>query len=204
MTTTTETRTEGRKAAAAEKRDRMLAAGYHQSPGATWCGLCRQSIVVGQYVKIMPAAWQAAHPGMSPTVHHRCCERLTAWVRARAAGQNPPPLVWPQRLMKRRSPLTEGDRQRLARATEARQVAAGFIQSDGPKAARWVAQYVAEHDGTGPLWSELRRAMDWPGRPTFEKVIEGLHGAGWLTFSDETRSLRPGPAARTLTRGGRL
>lgn len=36
MTTTTETRAQGRNAAAAEKRERLLAAGYSQSARDTW------------------------------------------------------------------------------------------------------------------------------------------------------------------------
>ena len=64
---------------------------------------------------------------------------------------------------------------------------------DGPRAAAWVAQVLAE-TGTGPTWWELAVAMDWP-TPVRTRQIRALLAHHWLVATSQPRSLRPGPAA---------
>ena len=67
------------------------------------------------------------------------------------------------------------------------------LDVDGPRAAAWVAQVLAE-TGTGPTWRELAVAMDWP-YPVWTRQIRALLARGWLVATSQPRSLRPGPAA---------
>jgi DNA-binding IclR family transcriptional regulator len=67
------------------------------------------------------------------------------------------------------------------------------LDLDGPRAAAWVAQVLAE-TGTGPTWWELAIAMDWP-TPVRRRQVQALLARGWLVATSQPRSLRPGPAA---------
>jgi len=64
---------------------------------------------------------------------------------------------------------------------------------DGPRAAAWVAQILAE-TGTGPTWHELAVAMGWPP-PVRSAQMRALISRNWLTATGRPRSLRPGSAA---------
>ena len=61
----------------------------------------------------------------------------------------------------------------------------------GPRAARLVKACVDEF-GWGPTWAELGRAMRWSYRQR-QETIHSLARVGWLSFTREPRSLRPGP-----------
>jgi DNA-binding IclR family transcriptional regulator len=77
-------------------------------------------------------------------------------------------------------------------------LAARYAQADGERAAQWVAEYIRDR-GCSPTWAELRAAMNWPKRPraTASTIIRDMSRQGWLRWDrDESRSLRPGPAAR--------
>jgi hypothetical protein len=139
--------------------------------------------------------WQVSNPRRHS--HYSCYERLQEWVRARAAGESPPALAWKPR---NAGPLqlSPESRYRITRAAQARSVAAAHVAADGPHAAQYVADVVSR-TSTGPTWMELAVAMGWPVKPwgTLDWLGRGLAKAGWLTFTPETRSLRPGPAAQS-------
>ncbi|MGH3305309.1 MAG: hypothetical protein ACRDOK_27325 [Streptosporangiaceae bacterium] len=189
MTTTTETRTEGRKATAAEKRAGLLARGYTAAGKPTRCALCSGKVAVGQYIAQMPSSWRPETKLRH--AHYGCFERLQEWVRARAAGESPAPIIWAPRNAR----PAEAPKPR-SRVTGANRAAAAAYAGDGPKAAAWIAEYVAAN-GSGPLWTELRQAMGWSPRRVADTVIRDLARAGWLSFTAEERSLRPGPAAQS-------
>jgi hypothetical protein len=88
----------------------------------------------------------------------------------------------------------DGKRQRRERWQRLDAATAARIESDGPKAAAYVAGVVAG-TGEGPTWHELVTAMGWPRKPVGvgQAVIHGLAAAGWLTTGTSARSLRPGP-----------
>jgi hypothetical protein len=65
------------------------------------------------------------------------------------------------------------------------------IAAQGPQAARVVAEHLAAK-GAGPTWRELGRAMGWSYRQGQEAIYQ-LGRAGWLQFTRQPRSLRPGP-----------
>ncbi|MDA8040137.1 MAG: hypothetical protein M0Z69_13495 [Actinomycetota bacterium] len=64
----------------------------------------------------------------------------------------------------------------------------------GQVAAGLVAAVVAR-TGTGPTWAELGAEMGWRRSWQPEAAVRKLVKAGWLSASDEPRSLRPGPKA---------
>jgi hypothetical protein len=66
------------------------------------------------------------------------------------------------------------------------------VKQSGPAAALCTAIYVQEH-GTGPTWGELAAQFGWP-RSVRNVIIQELAKKGWLSFTKERRSLRPGPA----------
>lgn len=72
------------------------------------------------------------------------------------------------------------------------------IANDGEPAAAYVAGYLVVHS-TGPTWTELATAMDWPACIRHQ-VIVGLAKKGWLVTGVEPRSLRPGPVFLKVTR----
>jgi hypothetical protein len=88
--------------------------------------------------------------------------------------------------------LEQQDR-RNRRQVAARALARGLVGADveGPRAAAWVAQVLAQSDD-GPTWGELAAAMGWP-RPVAGVQIRALITSRWLTGSSRPRSLRPGP-----------
>jgi hypothetical protein len=98
----------------------------------------------------------------------------------------------------------DGVQRRRERGQQLRVAAAPFVENDAVRAAAHVAQ-VVNGTGAGPTWRELQSAMDWPGRPygLYEVIITGIARGGWLEFTIKPRSLRPGHAARELTRGAR-
>jgi hypothetical protein len=98
----------------------------------------------------------------------------------------------------------EGARRRRERDEQARSAVAACAEAGGPRAAEYVATVVRDTD-QGPTWAELSQAMDWPRQPWHLRgaVIHQLAREGWLQFTSEPRSLRPGPAARSLANGRR-
>jgi len=87
---------------------------------------------------------------------------------------------------------------RARRVQEAAEVAE-IATRDGAAAAA-AAAHIVEDTGTGPTWTELRAATDWP-RNAFRGIVPRLTQARWLTGTTEHRSLRPGPR-HTPTPGG--
>lgn len=63
----------------------------------------------------------------------------------------------------------------------------------GPRVARLVKACV-DRFGWGPTWAELARAMGWSYAKR-QEMIHSLARVGWLSFTREPRSLRPGPRA---------
>jgi hypothetical protein len=72
----------------------------------------------------------------------------------------------------------------------------------GPAAAAYVAARV-EALGEGPYWLELARELDWP-RSCTSRIVQGLTVAGWLTCTDQPRSLRPGPRYQATVTDDRI
>lgn len=68
-----------------------------------------------------------------------------------------------------------------------------FVAKYGPDAASWVRRYRSTH-GHGPLWSELRRALELDHQQ-LKATIHALEREGWIRTSPKTRSMRPGPRA---------
>jgi hypothetical protein len=176
------------------KQERLAAEGYRPAVADGSCGLCRRSLFSGQWAKTMPDSWQPS--SRDREVHWRCHARLIAAVRAKAAGETVPRLPWERRGMNSRDRYRAAYKARQAAA--ARAAAAPYVEADGPKAAVYVARVVRE-TGTGPTWCELQQAMGWPRQPygLGAAIIHDLARTGWLEFTSEPRSLRPGPAAST-------
>lgn len=86
-------------------------------------------------------------------------------------------------------------RQRRRRKQQAQKLIGPAVNRSGPAAAHCVAVYV-EDNGIGPGWGELANQFGWP-RSVSHVIIRELANRGWLTFTDEPRSLRPGPAFTT-------
>ena len=63
----------------------------------------------------------------------------------------------------------------------------------GPRSAHLV-KACRDKFGWGPTWAELARAMGW-GCTQSQQTIHALARVGWLSFTREPRSLRPGPRA---------
>ena len=119
-------------------------------------------------------------PGQKEAVG-RPADRLAraAWYALRREGHTPTEAAVRGRV----ATWAESKAARKARAERARQL----VEADGARAAEWVRAWRAEH-GEGPLWSELCTAMGWPRR-VGEATIRALRDAGWVTFTEETRSL---------------
>lgn len=81
--------------------------------------------------------------------------------------------------------------QKLTRKRRAQQAIGPAVRHSGPAAALCVSMYL-EHHGTGPRWGELARQFGW-SRASANVIIRELAERGWLTYTDEPRSLRPGP-----------
>ncbi|MGI5292991.1 hypothetical protein ACQEVF_58110 [Nonomuraea polychroma] len=77
-------------------------------------------------------------------------------------------------------------------AEQARHAVAGVVGRERDVVA-FVAAYVARR-GVGPTWREVGGTFGW-NRAQFEAVICDLTGRGFLSFTEEKRSLRPGPNA---------
>jgi hypothetical protein len=75
------------------------------------------------------------------------------------------------------------------------QAARAAVATDGPRAAAAVARIVAR-TGAGPTWRELSIEMGWTQQPGMrDLIVARLAAAGWLAFTPQERSLRPGPQA---------
>jgi hypothetical protein len=70
-------------------------------------------------------------------------------------------------------------------------MATAIADRDGLPAAEFTGKFLAEN-GHGSYWLELCAVMSWdPGMRFYN--IPRLKKAGWVTYTDEGRSLRPGP-----------
>jgi hypothetical protein len=94
------------------------------------------------------------------------------------------------------------DLERRRAAGEAHsQAARSAVAMDGPRAAAMVAEIVAR-TGAGPTWRELGEEMGWPRHyGTRNRIMRELAQAGWLAFTDQERSLRPGSQATAALAG---
>jgi hypothetical protein len=90
----------------------------------------------------------------------------------------------------------EGARRRRERGQQIDATITAYVEADGARAADYVAGVVRD-TGQGPTWTELARAMGWPGKPwgLRSAIIRRLARAGWIEFTTETRSLRLGPGS---------
>lgn len=70
--------------------------------------------------------------------------------------------------------------------------AARIARADGERAAQWLAEYVADR-GDGPTVHQIGRVMGWEPKLRW-LVLKRLQMKGWVEFTDEPHSLRPGPA----------
>jgi hypothetical protein len=69
---------------------------------------------------------------------------------------------------------------------------------NGRLAAATVEHFRFKH-AIGPTWSALAALMDWPANPeTHGSIIENLAAEGWLDYTTEANSLRPGPRYEEL------
>lgn len=74
-----------------------------------------------------------------------------------------------------------------------------FAMLAGDEEPRRVAAFidsVVRETGDGPLWSEVATGMGWP-RGLNTGAMNRLATDGWVEFSTQTRSLRPGSRYRT-------
>jgi len=62
----------------------------------------------------------------------------------------------------------------------------------GQMAAGVVLDYCQQH-GEGPAWAQLAGIMGWGPPREHHPLIHRLADRGWLTFTEEPYSLRPGP-----------
>jgi hypothetical protein len=64
------------------------------------------------------------------------------------------------------------------------------VEADGQRAARLIEREI-EVFGIAPTWGELAEAFGWSRARATARFPELRH-AGWITYSNQPRSLRPG------------
>jgi len=138
--------------------------------------------------EVTPAAIAKLAPHPIP---HDDSEKRSAWLQLVRGGMTPTPAAV--------AGLVADKAARRARRVQEAADVAEIAARDGVAAAVAVARIV-EDTGTGPTWTELCAAMDWP-RSASRGIIPKLLQAGWLTSTTDHRSLRPGPRHTSTPRG---
>jgi hypothetical protein len=115
-------------------------------------------------------------------------------------GERPQDRAWKIEVLKGRTPTLKAVRNRLffmegqrrrQQAHAKAAVLAAHLDYDrlGPQIAEWISRYVEDH-GTGPCWSEVGRQWGWDRIHT-HAILKATHRAGWVTSTEQPRSLRP-------------
>jgi hypothetical protein len=71
----------------------------------------------------------------------------------------------------------------------------------GQMAAGVVLDFIQQH-GEGPAWAQLAGLMGWGPPREHAPLIYALRELGWLSFTEEPYSLRPGPKYKTEASDG--
>lgn len=81
---------------------------------------------------------------------------------------------------------------REAKDTERTSTASRIAESDGFRAAQYIADRIRD-TGEAPTWLDLAINLGWPrNNAVYAKVVRQLERDGWITTGREARSLRPG------------
>jgi hypothetical protein len=115
-------------------------------------------------------------------------------------GHRPQDLAWKRAVSQGRLPrhrivksfvFFARAQERRRRQQAAAAVLAAHLDLDrlGPEVADWVAGYL-ETIGSGPLWREVGAAFGW-NHIHAHAILTALRRAGWVSYTQHTRSLRP-------------
>jgi hypothetical protein len=126
-------------------------------------------------------------------------EQLAPYVPAEGRTHGP----WKLLVHKGKIPTpqaVEAEYRRFVRRAGRQAIGRGTRNPRGRQAlvAQWVAHYHAEH-GHGPTWREVTSAFGWT-RLDANMAISRLRRADWLAYTEQPRSLRPGPRYSAKTR----
>lgn len=108
-----------------------------------------------------------------------------AWKIEVFKGRTPTPKAVRNRLF-----FMEGHRRREQAHAKAAHLAAHLDYDRlGPQITEWIGHYLDDH-GTGPHWSEVGKQWGWD-RVHTHAILRAMHRAGWVTSTEQPRSLRP-------------
>lgn len=116
---------------------------------------------------------------------------LAPFVRRDVENGSPEARAWANLVRNGKLPTPEAVQRLVDRWAAAEKIKRSLDED----VARRVVDFIAEHlkaAGTGPAWSQVCTHMGW-SRAAGEVAMPTLRRAGWVVYTAEPGSLRPGP-----------